>query len=190
PRRMGAGEAAAGLVAPLIARHRIDIDENVFGDEIRELLVAVVTQEQRLASVPDKDDRVMRNIALAHDALLRAEFRRPPPAGGFGSGTNCYFVITSRRRKICAGANQGPAVGRPAAACGQATFLTDRQLHASASGVLGQLVGYVERRRVGRDAHLRADAEDVDWRAGLHERLDAPLVEPAARDDLEPSEAC
>src|SRR5208337_834637 len=100
PRRMGAGEAAAGLVAPLIARHRIDIDENVFGDEIRELLVAVVTQEQRLASVPDKDDRVMRNIALAHDALLRAEFRRPPPAGGFGSGTRALFDQADMRPSL------------------------------------------------------------------------------------------
>jgi len=55
---MGPGEAAAGLVAPLIARHRIDIDENVLGDEIRELLAAVDTQEQRLASVPDREEGV------------------------------------------------------------------------------------------------------------------------------------
>src|SRR5208337_2283214 len=63
------------------------------GDEIRELLVAVVTQEQRLASVPDKDDSVMRNIALAHDALLRAEFRRRRA----GSGVELIIISLSRR---------------------------------------------------------------------------------------------
>lgn len=70
PRRVSAGEGAAGLVAALVARHRIGVDENVLGDEIGELLVAIVAQEQRLAAVPDKDNRVMRNIALAHHGLL------------------------------------------------------------------------------------------------------------------------
>ena len=61
--------------------------------------------------------------------------------------------------------------------------LAGRQLDATAPGVGDELVHDVERRRVLRHAHARADAEAVDRRRAVDERRDRVLVEPRARED-------
>src|SRR5262249_29729377 len=62
----GAFESAAGPVAALLVRGRIVVDEDAFGLKIRKLFVAGVEQEERLAAVADKHERVMRDLKLVH----------------------------------------------------------------------------------------------------------------------------
>src|ERR1700693_1137953 len=62
-----AQEAAARFVGTLFMSRRITIDEHALGLEIREFLVTVIAQEQRLASIADEYDRVVRNLDFAHE---------------------------------------------------------------------------------------------------------------------------
>jgi len=62
----GAFESAAGPVAALLVRGRIVVDEDALGLKIRKLFVAGVEQEERLAAVADKHERVMRDLKLVH----------------------------------------------------------------------------------------------------------------------------
>src|SRR6516164_5519740 len=64
--RAGALECTAGPVAALLVRGRIVVDEDSFGLKIRKLFVAGVEQEERLAAVADKHERVMRDLKLVH----------------------------------------------------------------------------------------------------------------------------
>jgi hypothetical protein len=52
----------AGPVHAVSVRLRVLVEKNLFGDEVRELLVALVAQEQSLAPVADEHDRVLRNV--------------------------------------------------------------------------------------------------------------------------------
>src|SRR5271166_4462316 len=101
PRRAGAGEGAAGPVGPLLMGGRIVVDEHLLGDEIRELLVAFVTKEKRLAAVADENVRVVRNEGFAHLKAPEGEADRAEWRTGFA----CELANASRRSRLCACAN-------------------------------------------------------------------------------------
>src|SRR6516165_5523765 len=64
-------ECAAGPVTALLVGRRVFVDENPFGLQIGKFLIAGIAQEQRFAAVADEYECVVRNVELAHAALVR-----------------------------------------------------------------------------------------------------------------------
>ena len=75
---MGACEPSTRPIGSLIVGGRVLVDENALSHKIRELLIASVSQEQRLAAVANENESVMGNNGLVHFELRsnKARFAR------------------------------------------------------------------------------------------------------------------
>jgi hypothetical protein len=76
PVRAGARKGRARLVGTLLMGRRILVSENLLGFQVGKFLVAVIAQEQRFASVADKNHGVVGDCELVHMLLLK---RAPVP---------------------------------------------------------------------------------------------------------------
>jgi hypothetical protein len=62
-------ECPPGTIGPLFMGGRVVVHENALGRQVDELLVAGVTQKQRLSTVTDKDECIMGKRELIHTEL-------------------------------------------------------------------------------------------------------------------------
>jgi len=88
---VGSLEAASRPIGALLAAGRVLIDEDPFGGQIEELLVARVAQKQRLATVADENQGVMRNLALGDSPLLTSSECRLTKCPSWGASMPSYW---------------------------------------------------------------------------------------------------
>src|SRR4029077_4480694 len=76
PTRAGARKGRARLVGTLLMGWRIFVGENLLGLQVGKLFIAVVAEEQRLASIADENHGIMGDCELIHVSLLKRRPRR------------------------------------------------------------------------------------------------------------------